>query len=211
MGLLRKNPILKLKKTAFAFQQDAVNLIKDRDYFAIFHEQGLGKTKIAIDLIFNWLEHKKVDSVVIVCKKNLIQNWKNELDFHGNLPPVMLSNDKEDNLYKFNTPGFIYLCNYELIRSSLDSFEAFFRNRKIGIILDESTIIKNPSAKISKALHHLAKFCNKRIIMTGTPVANRPYDYWSQIYFLDFGERLGTNFDEFKENYDLGNDLGDSY
>ena len=50
MGLLRKNPILKLKKTAFAFQQDAVNLIKDRDYFAIFHEQGLGKTKIAIDL-----------------------------------------------------------------------------------------------------------------------------------------------------------------
>ena len=111
MGLVRKSPILKLNKTAFAFQQDAVNLIKDKDYFAIFHEQGLGKTKIAIDLIFDWLEFEKVDSAVIVCKKNLLNNWKNELDYHGNLPAIILSTNNEDNLYKFNTPGFIYLCN----------------------------------------------------------------------------------------------------
>ena len=211
MNLARKKPILRLSKTAFAFQQDAVNLIKDKAYFAIFHEQGLGKTKIAIDLTFNWLQENKVDSVLIVCKKSLINNWVNELDFHGNLPPVVLSNDKEDNLYKFNSPGFIYLCNYELIRSSLDNFEAFFKNRRMGIILDESTIIKNPKAKISQALHRLAALSPKRIIMTGTPVANRPYDYWSQIFFLDFGERLGTNFDNFKEDYDLGNDLNESY
>tara|TARA_B100001057_G_C22832173_1_gene943796 strand:- start:415 stop:1875 length:1461 start_codon:yes stop_codon:yes gene_type:complete len=210
MGLARKSPILKLKKTAFAFQQDAVNLIKDKDYFAIFHEQGLGKTKIAIDLIFDWLEYEKVDSVVIVCKKNLLNNWKNELDFHGNLPAIMLTNNNEDNLYKFNTPGFIYLCNYELIRTNINNFEAFFSNRKIGIILDESTMIKNPNAKISKSLHHLAKYTCKRLIMTGTPVANRPYDYWSQIFFLDFGERLGTNFNNFKEDYDIGRDLNDN-
>ena len=211
MGLLRQAPLLKLKKNAFAFQQDAVNLIKDKEYFAIFHEQGLGKTKIAIDLIFDWLEFNKVDSVVIVCDKIFVKNWIDELDFHGNLPPITLTNDKEDNFYKFNTPGFIYICNYELIRSSVDSFEAFFKNRKIGIILDESTKIKNPNAKISKALHHLAKFTEKRLIMTGTPVANRPYDYWSQIYFLDFGQRLGTNYESFKDDYDLGNDLYDSY
>ena len=211
MGLSRQAPLLRLKKTAFAFQQDAVNLIKDKEYFAIFHEQGLGKTKIAIDLIFDWLEFSKVDSVVIVCDKILVKNWIDELEFHGNLPPIVLTNDKEDNFYKFNTPGFIYICNYELIRSSIDSFEAFFKNRKIGIILDESTKIKNPKAKISKALHHLAKFTDKRLIMTGTPVANRPYDYWSQIYFLDFGKRLGTNYESFKEDYDLGNDLYDNY
>tara|TARA_B100000767_G_scaffold22107_1_gene19744 strand:- start:2980 stop:4440 length:1461 start_codon:yes stop_codon:yes gene_type:complete len=211
MGLARKNPVLRLKKTAFAFQQDAVNLIKDKEYFAIFHEQGLGKTKIAIDLTFNWLQEDKVDSVLIVCKKSLINNWIHELEFHGNLPPVLLTNEKDDNLYKFNTPGFIYLCNYELIRSSLDNFEAFFRNRRIGIILDESTIIKNPKSKMSKALHHLAPHTSKRLIMTGTPVANRPFDYWSQIYFLDFGERLGTNFDKFRDDYDLRNDLNNSY
>ena len=30
-------------------------------------------------------------------------------------------------------------------------------------------------------------------------------------YILDFGERLGTNFDDFKEDYDLGNDLNNNF
>ena len=47
--------------------------------------------------------------------------------------------------------------------------------------------------------------------MTGTPLSNRPYDIWSQIYFLDFGARLGGNFDDFKERYDLSNDLSKDY
>jgi SNF2 family DNA or RNA helicase len=43
--------------------------------------------------------------------------------------------------------------------------------------------------------------------MTGTPVANRPFDLWSQIFFLDAGKSLGTNFNDFKQNLDLANDL----
>lgn len=45
--------------------------------------------------------------------------------------------------------------------------------------------------------------------MTGTPVANRPYDMWAQIFFLDNGESLGRNFSEFKAQNDLSNDLSD--
>lgn len=43
--------------------------------------------------------------------------------------------------------------------------------------------------------------------MTGTPVANRPYDIWAQIYFLDHGKHLGCNFNEFKRDTDLSNRL----
>ena len=42
--------------------------------------------------------------------------------------------------------------------------------------------------------------------MTGTPVANRPYDLWSQIRFLDGGQALGTEFAAFKRDLDLTND-----
>ena len=45
--------------------------------------------------------------------------------------------------------------------------------------------------------------------MSGLPVANRPYDIWSQIYFLDRGEHLGESFSEFKNNHDLTNTLED--
>ena len=43
--------------------------------------------------------------------------------------------------------------------------------------------------------------------MTGTPIANRPYDIWAQIFFLDQGESLGSDFLAFKHEYDLSNQL----
>lgn len=45
--------------------------------------------------------------------------------------------------------------------------------------------------------------------MTGTPAANRPYDIWAQVYFLDQGKSLGSNFTEFKRETNLDNDLFD--
>ena len=101
MAILRKKLNLKLKKEAYPFQQDAFEEIKDREYFAIFHEQGLGKTKIAIDLAFYWLENEYVESVFIVSKKSLIKNWQDELEFHGNVPPLVLSNNKTLNSYNY--------------------------------------------------------------------------------------------------------------
>lgn len=211
MKLIRDLPVLNLKKDAFPFQQDAFNLVKDKEYFAIFHEQGLGKTKIAIDLLYHWLKEEVVDSVLIVTKKSLISNWNQELKFHGNMHPIILSSNKAENFERMTLPGYVYLCNYEAIRGNTESFNKFLRFRKVGIILDESTQIKTPSSKITKSLHSIAGEAKRRIIMTGTPLSNRPYDIWSQIYFLDFGERLGTNFDDFKERYDLSNELSKDY
>ena len=52
------------------------------------------------------------------------------------------------------------------------------------MILDESVAIKNPASQVSKAFRQNLKIFIKRIIMTGTPVDNRPHDIWSQV-FLD--------------------------
>ncbi len=43
--------------------------------------------------------------------------------------------------------------------------------------------------------------------MTGTPIANRPYDLWAQVWFLDQGVSLGTSFPDFKRAANLSNDL----
>lgn len=45
------------KYDAFPYQKEAFEAVKDLEYAAIFHEQGLGKTKIAIDLILYWLRN----------------------------------------------------------------------------------------------------------------------------------------------------------
>jgi len=204
---LTKEPSTEAKHLAFSYQVEAVNAIKDMEYAAIFHEQGLGKSKIAIDLMLYWLTKKQVDTVVILTKKSLLNNWKNELESHTFLKPKTLTVDKGKNYNIFNGPYRVILCNFELIISEKERFKLFQKTRSVAIIIDESAKIKNPDSTITKALIDIADGFTKRIIMTGTPVANRPYDIWSQIYFLDHGDSLGTSFSEFKRNADLTNNL----
>ena len=78
------------------------------------------------------------------------------------------------------------------------------------MLLDEAHKIKNPEAGVAEALHGLADGFVRKVIMTGTPVANRPYDLWSQIRFLDGGAALGDEFGTFKRELDLSNDLSRS-
>ena len=89
----------------------------------------------------------------------------------------------------------------------LKRFKLFLKSRNVAIIIDESAKLKNPDSKLTKDFFELSSLFKKKIIMTGTPVANRPYDIWSQIYFLDGGKSLGDSFKEFKSKSDLTNKL----
>jgi len=71
---LDREPSLIAKHEGFSYQNAAVEAIQDLEYAAVFHEQGLGKTKIGVDLALLWLKSAVVDSVLIVTKKGLIEN-----------------------------------------------------------------------------------------------------------------------------------------
>ena len=195
------------KLKPFPYQFQAFQTIKDLKYAAIFHEQGLGKTKIAIDILLYWLEKRDIDTVLIVTKKQLIQNWLMELNFHTYIQPKVLTNKRSDNFYVFNSRAKIVITNFEIVMAEEERVKLYLKSRNVGIIIDESTKLKNPSAKLTQTFFELSSLFKLRIIMTGTPVANRPYDIWSQIYFLDHGKHLGNNFNEFKRNTDLSNQL----
>ena len=204
---LLKEPSLVAKYSAFPYQKEAFDAVKDLEYAAIFHEQGLGKTKIAIDILLYWLESTSIDTVLIVTKKQLVQNWVREFKNHTSIKPAVLDTDKNANYYVFSGPARVVVTNFELLVSEKERFKLYLKTRNVGIIIDESAKLKNPSANLTKNFFELAPLFKKRIIMTGTPVANRPYDIWAQIYFLDRGASLGTNFSEFKRATDLSNKL----
>lgn len=195
------------KNQAFPYQNEAFNAIKDLEYSAIFHEQGLGKTKIAIDLLLYWLNKKDIDTVIIVTKKQLVQNWVDEFSVHTHIKPKVLSNNKNDNFYVLNSPVKVIVTNFETLSTDKNRILLFLKCRNVGIIVDESTKLKNPDAKLTKDYFDLAPYFKRRTIMTGTPVANRPYDLWAQIFFLDSGASLGADYNEFKQNTDLRNDF----
>lgn len=202
-----REPDLSAKRSGFVYQVQALDATKDLPFAAIFHEQGLGKTKIGIDLALYWLTRDVVDSVLIATKRGLIQNWIEELSVHTHVTPRVLTQDRRANFLAFNSPARIYLVHYEVLKSEQNRIALFQKTRRVGIILDEAHKIKNPDSSLTHALFELAPGFVRRVIMTGTPVANRPYDIWSQIFFLDQGASLGTNFGAFKRDLDLSNDL----
>ena len=205
----RVEPDYTARMKAFPYQLDAFLTLKDLDYSAIFHEQGLGKTKIAIDLLLYWLARRDIDTVLIVTKKQLVKNWTEELSLHTHIKPKILSSNKADNFYVLNSPAKVIITNFETISTDKDRIILFLKCRNVAIIIDESTKLKNPEAKITKDFIEISDLFKIKTIMTGTPIANRPYDIWSQIYFLDKGKSLGTNFAEFKKKTDLTNKLAD--
>ncbi len=204
---LIKEPKLDAKLQAFQYQTDAVEAIKDLPYGAVFHEQGLGKSKIAVDILLYWLEKKVVDTVILVAKKGLVENWKRELATHTFLTPRILSSNRNENFHVLNSPARIILTHYEAVKLEKKRLALFQKTRAVAVVLDEATKIKNPNSELTKAFFELAPGFKRKVILTGTPVANRPYDIWAQIKFLDNGESLGQDFDEFQKDFDLSNDL----
>ena len=204
---VRKAANLQPKIAAFPHQLEALEAIKDLPYAAVFHEQGLGKTKIGLDITLSWLVRGIVDSVLIVAKKGLVENWRSEIASHSHLTARLLGQDRNANFFALNSPARLYLMHYEVVLSERKRLDLFLRTRRVGVLLDESQKIKNPEARVSQAFHALSTAFVRRVIMTGTPVANRPYDLWSQVYFLDNGETLGKEFTTFKQSLDLTNDL----
>ena len=99
--------------------------------------------------------------------------------------------------------GKVFIVNYDQARILEDTIDTWQRARRVGAILDESQAIKNPAAKTSEALMRLREGFVRRLIMTGTISANRPYDLWNQIRFLDGGQALDMEYDETKKRYDL--------
>lgn len=202
-----REPSLAAKHAGFVYQIQAVEAVKNLEFAAIFHEQGLGKTKIGVDLALFWLATAVADSVLIVTKKGLIPNWRDELRMHTFVEPRIIGQNRRANFYSFNSPARIYLAHYEVIKSEQKRLALFLKTRKVGIILDESQRMKNPEADVTRALFSLGPGFVRRVIMTGTPVANRPYDLWSQVFFLDQGASLGRDFKTFRSEADLSNDL----
>lgn len=201
--VLRRPPKFVPKHEAFPYQMDAVRAVKDLPYAAIFHEQGLGKTKIAIDLALIWLQTDIVDTVLVVTKKSLVNNWCSEIAAHCHITPHVLSGNRRRNSASLNSPVLLYVTNYEVITSNAPTIKLFLQTCRVGCILDESQKIKNPEAALTRTFHDVASAFERRIIMTGTPAANRPHDIWAQIRFLDGGETLGQTFEAFKRNTDL--------
>ena len=136
---------------------------------------------------------------------SLLYNWEQEVCKHSFLIPTVLKGAKREKRYKFLTGANFYITNYEAVIAENQKIKRFCKSRSVAIVLDESARIKDPKTKTAQAIFQLIPLSTKRIIISGAPVANKPYDLWAQYYFLDEGKLLGSDFKMFKAQLDNKN------
>jgi SWI/SNF-related matrix-associated actin-dependent regulator 1 of chromatin subfamily A len=188
------------KKDAFPHQTEAINFIsgeKNRE-IALFDEQGLGKTKIVIDSMANDIRDNILDGALVICKKTLIGNWIAEVKKHSHLSVISIYGTSNERGRTATTDAHFYITSYETLTPELTRIKQLLKINRMAIILDESHRIKDSSSVAAKSAFEISSLAVKRILITGTPVANSPQDLWAQFYFLDHGRTFGNDFFTFK-------------
>ena len=188
----------KFKTKPYAHQLTALEKSWNKETYAYFMEMGTGKTKVLIDNLAMLYDKGKVDGALIVAPKGVIGTWykqeiPNHLPDHIENVSVMwqslITKKQKDNLdclFKLEEKLHILIMNVEALSTSKGTeFAARFLNsHKTLMAIDESTTIKNSSAKRTKNILALSKYAKYRRIMTGSPVTKNPLDLYSQCEFL---------------------------
>lgn len=174
---------LNLNGTLLGYQRGGVSYGIDKGgRLLIADDCGLGKTVQAIALA---AYYKNDFPLVIACPKSLLLNWKKEILFwlkkHG---------ITEKDVTVFNSTGKKKVINKIII----SSYSILSKNRHrimnyIGakgiLVVDEAHNIKNYQSQTNLGIIELSHFCKRSILMTGTPVLNRPVELFSILNALD--------------------------
>jgi SNF2 family DNA or RNA helicase len=196
MTTVKKSP------AALPHQHEGTRFLRGREAAGLFDEQGLGKSKQLIDAIGQDIAAGVLDGALIICPNILKTTWAEEVERHCDLRYAVFGAGAKARRAAFRSlRAAFYIINYEAIASELSSLRALLRFKRMALVLDESHRIKSPSARVTRAVHSLRGDAAKRYIMSGTPVANKPEDLWSQCFFLDDGAALGRSFEDFQNRF----------
>ena len=186
----------KYKSKPFAHQSKALEMSWDKEVFAYFMEMGTGKSKVLIDNIAMLYNAGKINGALIIAPKGVYKNWFDS-EIPNHMPDYI---QKKVGLWRtdpnardlkpmFSTGAdlHILIMNVEAFstKKGVDFARRFLSSHKAMIGVDESTTIKNPSAKRTKNILSLRTLSEYRRILTGSPVTKSPLDLYSQCQFLD--------------------------
>ncbi|XP_014643547.1 PREDICTED: DNA repair and recombination protein RAD54B isoform X2 [Ceratotherium simum simum] len=154
-------------------------------------EMGLGKTLQCISLIWTlqcqgpYGGKPVIKKTLIVTPGSLVNNWRKEFQkWLGSERIKIFTVDQDHKIEEFTKSSFysVLIISYEMLLRSLDQI----KNIKFDLLIcDEGHRLKNSAIKTTTALISLS--CEKRIILTGTPIQNDLQEFFALIDFVNPG------------------------
>lgn len=194
-----------LRIQPYPYQLEGIRFGLEKKRILIGDEPGLGKTLQSIGII----NAGNAYPCLVICPSSLKINWQREFEKFTDKKALIL-----DNNTKTTWPYLLQMKMFHVAIVNYDSLRKFFvwdiRDAKgkpgtkkssgfrlkdvvfcpqirqfRSVIIDESHRVKDPSAQQTIFVKGLAVGKEWRILLSGTPVVNRPEDLVSQLSILN--------------------------
>jgi len=157
-----------LKTKPYKFQLKGMRFLKRTKGRAIIgDDMGLGKTI----QVLGWLAvNPSKRPAIIVTPSNAKYNWADQIEQHTRMDYEVLHGRRPFPLSKS-----IVIINYDIVSYWKKDLMAM---RPHVLVLDECHYVKNRGAKRTKACREISRKAKCVIPMSGTPIINRPIEFF---------------------------------
>jgi len=185
-----------LKVKPYGYQQDGIRYGLGRKRLIIGDEPGLGKTLQSIGIV----DAANAYPCLVICPSSLKINWQREFDKFTDKHALILDNNTRTT--------WPYLLQMRMHHAAIVNYESLrkyfvwdikagknFRLKDVvfcpqikmfkSIIIDESHRVKDPSAQQTIFTKGIASGKPYIILLSGTPVVNRPEDLVAQLSIME--------------------------
>lgn len=188
-----------IPEMAFDFQKYIIEKAIKKGRMAVFADTGLGKTLIQISIAKNIIDHTNKNVLILtplaVAFQFIIEAQKMGID------DIEYSKDG-----KFKKK--IVICNYERLHY-------FNSSDFVGVILDESSILKNFDGKIKAQVTSFVKKIPYRYLSTATPSPNDFIELGTSseaLGYMGYMDMLGKFFKNNQNSVDSNNrNIGEKF
>jgi len=169
-----------------------------------FVGMGIGKTAVCLHHLDDLFRSGEAVSALIVAPLRVaLLTWPSEVKTW--FPWMRVANLREPQGQRDFLEGraHLYTINWDGVNTLVSLVK---RRGKAGVpfdvvIFDELTKAKNPGSKRVNHYRRNVPRVTRHIGLTGTPIPNSWVDIFAQVRLVDGGQRLGSNFLEFKKRY----------
>jgi hypothetical protein len=145
------------------------------------------------------------ERVLIICPSTLKINWMREIENFSD--DVSIISGSNWNPSKFTIVNYDILKNFHTVKENNKEYEEWELRREIVnfnpdlIIMDEAHYVKNYKSIRGKIIKDIASnFGSERVwLLTGTPIANRPMDYYNLLSIID--SPVASNWVHYAKTY----------
>ncbi len=161
-------------KKLVPYQVQGIEFLVERRGALLADEMGLGKTAQAIVAARVLLRKASVIRILTVAPKSVLINWQREWDLWAQreVRVQVVDGTKEQRAQQWEVPAHVWVVSYETLREDLPKVQQLAEFELV--ILDEAAKVKNPNARVTRAVRGLPR--RRCWALTATPLENKPDD-----------------------------------